>query len=118
MELVEGEMSWVEAGTLFSNTLYWINVKRNLLSFPYNIQPYIATINTTSFQNFHFCDNNIRNSFPKKICNKGFSKISQNSQENTCVENSFFNKVAVIEKETYAKVFFVNFAKFSRTTFS
>ena len=27
---------------------------------------------------------------------KVFLKISQNSHENTCVENSFFNKVAVV----------------------
>ena len=41
-------------------------------------------------------------------------KISQNSQENTCARVCFLVK---LQNENLTQVFFVNFAKFSRTAF-
>ena len=53
---------------------------------------------------------------------KVFLEISQNSQENTCVRVSFFNKVAgaysFIKKETLAQVFSCEFCEISKKTFS
>ena len=50
---------------------------------------------------------------------KLFLKISQNSQENTCARVSSLIKLQpyVIKKETLARCFPVNFAKFLRTPF-
>ena len=54
-----------------------------------------------------------------------FSEISQNSQENTCARDSFFDKVAglrskafnFIKKETLAQVFSREFCQISKNTF-
>ena len=56
---------------------------------------------------------------------KVFLEISQNSQENTCVRDSFLNKVAglrpkacnFIKKETLAQVFSCEFCKISKSNF-
>ena len=52
---------------------------------------------------------------------KVFLEISQNSQENACARVSFFYKVEAcnfIKKETLAQVFFCEFCKISKKTFS
>ena len=54
---------------------------------------------------------------------KVFLEILQNSKENNCARNSFFNKVAGLRRATLLKkslwhwCFPVNFAKFLRTSF-
>ena len=54
---------------------------------------------------------------------KVFLEISQNSQENTCAGDYFFNKVAglrlatLLKKRLWHKCFLMNFAKFLRTPF-
>ena len=52
-----------------------------------------------------------------------FLEVSQNSQENTCARDSFFNKVVglrpvtLLKKSLWHSCFPVNFAKFLRTLF-
>ena len=63
-----------------------------------------------------------------KVCPEAFArmcsvkkvvlKISKNSQKNTCVRVSFFNKVAtLLKKETLAQVFFCEFWEIFKNTF-
>ena len=54
---------------------------------------------------------------PEVFCKKGFLKISQNSQENTCARISVLIKVSVLKKRLCHRCFPVNFAKFLRTPF-
>ena len=82
--------------------------------------------------NFYICWPETLRNFRKKLMNgfyleavvqrcsvkKVFREISQNSQENTCVRVSIFNKVAgLIKKEVLHRCFPVNFAKFLRAPF-
>ena len=45
------------------------------------------------------------------LCEKMFSEISQNSQENTCIKNSF------IKRETLAQVFLCGFCQILKNAF-
>ena len=57
----------------------------------------------------------VRRCFVKNV----LLKISQNSQENTCVRVSFLIKACnFIQKETLAQVFSCEFCKISKNTFS
>ena len=64
-----------------------------------------------------------RSSRPEVLCKKGVLEISQYSQENTCVRESFLNKVAglrpatLLKKSLWHRCLPVNFAKFLRIPF-
>ena len=66
---------------------------------------------------------NKRNSHLEAFCQRGVLKISQNSQENTCVEASFLTTCRpescnFIKKRLHHRHFPVNFANLFRTPFS
>ena len=69
-------------------------------------------------QNWH--DDKVFNRSSRRSCSvkKVFLEILQNSQENTCARDSFFNKVAglrpatLFKKSLWHRCFTVNFAKF------
>ena len=73
-----------------------------------------------SFQMFFlFLDRSSRRSCSVK---KVFLEISQNSQENTCARDSFFNKVAgqacnFIKKDSVVQVFSCEFCEISKNAF-
>ena len=50
-------------------------------------------------------------------CKKEFSKILQNSQENTCARVSFLINLQAEASRLWRRCFPVNFAKFLRTPF-
>ena len=57
------------------------------------------------------------------FCKKMFLKIWENSQKDTCVEVSFFNKIAglrpstLLKKETPTQVFFCEFCQIFKNNF-
>ena len=64
-----------------------------------------------------------RSSRPEVFCKKVLLKISQNSQDNTCVRVSFLIKLQAsaynfIKKETLVQVFSFEFCEISKNTFS
>ena len=66
----------------------------------------------------------VKKQLPEVSYKKVFLRNSQNSQKNTCVRVSFFNKVmrlrpaSLFKKRLWHKCCPVNFVKFSRITFS
>ena len=98
---------------LFLEHYTWILFQKNLKKFL-----------KIKFEKHHQKKYSIRSSRPEVYCRKNaFLKISQNSQENTCARDSFFNKVAglrpaiLLKKSLYHRCFPVNFAKFLRAPF-
>ena len=90
----------------------------------------IRTRITPNTDTFYAVDQSLRVAFPKETSKsrpevffkKVLLKISQSSQENTCVRDSFLAKLETsacnfIKKETLAQVFSCEFCKISKNTF-